>query len=328
MNVVPFHSSIYELALQKTFQTIFKENLDLKTSEKCLILADYTHHDLAFNLYQASQKFSSQSNLVIMPTMSKCNVDPPKYIGNHLKDADVGLILTHHSLSHTQTRRRACKSGTRIVSLPRIQSECLKRAINGKSIEMINRTRKLSDILTIGHEVNIFTDIGTDLTFSICKKKGKMDTGIVHEPGKFSNLPAGESCIGPVEGTAQGKMMVDGSFPYLGLLDEPVQFTIKEGYVSRISGNHQANNIRKLLRPYGHEGRCIAELGIGTNPNAQLTGCTVEDEKMLGTLHIALGNNISFGGSNNVRCHFDCVIKNPTVIIDGQLLIEKGKHLI
>lgn len=315
-------------SLKNTLSRIFNENLNLKRHEKCLILADQTMDELAFQLFNTSKEISSHSHLLIMPSQSKSNIEPPKYIGSQLKDMDVVLILTHHSLSHTPSRRKACKSGTRIISLPRIQSECLQRAINTNTTELINKTRKLADILTIGHEVKITTDIGTDLTFSISKKKGKMDTGIVHEPGHFSNLPAGESCVGPVERTAQGKLIVDGSFPYIGLIEEPVAFTIKDGYVSRIAGNHSATDIRKLLRPYGHEGRCIAEFGIGTNPKAELKGCTVEDEKKLGTIHIALGNNISFGGSNDVKCHFDCVIKNPTVVIDGQLIIEKGKHMI
>ncbi len=314
--------------LEHLFKIIFKEHLNLRKNEKCLILADEMQNELAYGLFQSAQELSNNLYLLIMPNASKCHLDPPKYIGNHLTDADVALILTHHSLSHTKTRRRACKSGTRIVSLPRIQPDSLLRAITGHHSDMIKHTHKLSDILSIGHTVQITTEAGTELNFSISKKKGKMDTGMVHNPGQFSNLPAGESCIGPVEGTAQGKLIVDGSFPYVGLLDNPVQMIIRDGYVSRISGNPAADIIRKLIKPYGHEGRCIAEFGIGTNPQARLSGCTVEDEKTLGTVHIALGNNISFGGSNDVKCHFDCVIKKPTVMIDGQLIIEKGKHMV
>ena len=147
---------------------------------------------------------------------------------------------------------------------------------------------------------------------------------MIHESGQFANLPAGEGCVAPVEGSAQGVLFVDGSFPEVGMVKTPVRMTIKEGHVVRITGEKEAEQIRCMIRPFGRPGRNIAEVGIGTNPKAKLTGCTLEEEKVLGNVHVALGNNVSFGGKVGVGCHFDSVMLNPTLVIDGQTIVKDG----
>ena len=101
--------------------------------------------------------------------------------------------------------------------------------------------------------------------------------------------------------------------------------TVKNGYVSRITGGDEADTVRSLLRQFGRPGRNIAEVGVGTNPHAKFTGCTLEDEKVLGNVHVALGNNISFGGKISVRCHYDAVLLKPTLVIDGKTIVENGE---
>ena len=83
-----------------------------------------------------------------------------------------------------------------------------------------------------------------------------------------------------------------------------------------------------MLDKVGKKARNIAEFGIGTNDSARLSGILLEDEKVMGTVHLALGNNVTMGGSVNVPMHVDGVIKKPTVYLDGKLLMDKGKLLI
>ena len=83
-----------------------------------------------------------------------------------------------------------------------------------------------------------------------------------------------------------------------------------------------------MLEPYGKNGRNIAEFGIGANEKAKLSGMILEDEKVLGTVHIALGNNVTMGGNVNVGIHLDGVIKRPTVYFDHSLIMDKGKLLV
>ena len=73
--------------------------------------------------------------------------------------------------------------------------------------------------------------------------------------------------------------------------------------------------------------RNLAELGIGTNDKARVTGVILEDEKIYGTVHIALGSNDTFGGTVAAGIHVDGVVKEPVLKLDGKTVLEKG-HLI
>ena len=86
-----------------------------------------------------------------------------------------------------------------------------------------------------------------------------------------------------------------------------------------------AKKLKQQLDAVGKDARNIAEFGIGTNDSAKLSGVLLEDEKVMGTIHIALGNNVSMGGSVNVPIHLDGVVKKPTVWMDGKLLMKDGK---
>ncbi len=84
----------------------------------------------------------------------------------------------------------------------------------------------------------------------------------------------------------------------------------------------------ELLTAHGPEGATIAELGIGTNEKAQLTGNVIEDEKLLGTAHVAFGASEAIGGRIQVPVHLDCVVLRPTVTIDGAEIVRDGELLL
>ncbi|MBN2029779.1 aminopeptidase [bacterium] len=312
------------VSLKQAIRSGLKDCLNVHQHEKVLIIADEPLSDIGFPFYQEANRLNDHSTLVLLPKISNNN-NIPDGVASLMASSDVVILTTSRSLSHTKARRHACQCGARIASLPNIKADSLIRTLTGNYKSMINKSRKLADILTIGRSAHLTTPAGTNLIFSLVRMRGYADTGIIHEAGQFSNLPAGEGCTAPVQGSTQGILMVDGSFPILGKINTPVRMTIKDGHVIRISGGKEADTIRKLLRPFGRWGRNIAELGIGTNPRAQFTGCTLEDEKVVGTVHVALGNNISFGGKVNVDCHFDCILLKPTLIIDGKKILENGE---
>jgi leucyl aminopeptidase (aminopeptidase T) len=221
------------------------------------------------------------------------------------------------SLSHTAARKSACKKyGTRIASLPGVTREILKRAICLDYTALKREVNKVADLLTRGQKIEVKTVKGTHLTFSVGKRKGFADDGIYTTKGAFGNLPAGEACIGPLEETANGRLLVDGSCPFLGKLKKPIEIIIKNGYAQNIP----LPQMKPLFKRYGRKILNVAELGIGLNPKAKITGNVLEDEKVQGTAHVALGNNKSFGGRVNCPCHLDFVFRSPSIIIDGRPL--------
>ncbi|MFO7891221.1 MAG: aminopeptidase [bacterium] len=308
--------------------SILKDCFKIKKNEKILILADEPQSKLAYEFYLKAKCLSKNPSLHILPKIKNKNFKPSSTINKLLQNSDIAALITSKSISHITARRKASQSGTRIASMPRVTEAMLKRNLVGNYTNLINISRKLADILTIGKEIHITTPRGTDLYCSISRKKGYSDTGMIHKPGNFSNIPAGEACIGPVHGSAQGTIIIDGSFPEIGLLKNPIKVSVKDGYGIRITGNYEVEKMRKILRPYGRESRSIGEIGIGTNPDAKLSGISLEDEKVAGTVHIGFGNDVSFGGTNNVACHNDAVLLKPTMVIDGKTIVKDGKIVV
>jgi leucyl aminopeptidase (aminopeptidase T) len=84
----------------------------------------------------------------------------------------------------------------------------------------------------------------------------------------------------------------------------------------------------ELLTVHGEDGTNIAELGIGTNEKAMLTGEILEDEKIFGSCHVAFGASAGIGGTVQVPVHLDCIILRPTVELDGEAIVRDGELVI
>ena len=195
-------------------------------------------------------------------------------------------------------------------------------------VEVIKLSQKIANILDKGKIAHLTTPAGTDLTMNIEGRIAEADTGLNDFTGAFSNLPAGEAYVSPKEGTSQGTLVIDGAMGGIGVLTEPIKMTVKNGLVTNIFGNEQAEKLQKLLSAHGKDAFNIAELGVGTNDKAIITGKILEDEKVLGTVHVALGNNIGFGGNVSVPIHLDGILMNPTLKVDGKIIIKDGMQLL
>src|ERR1700761_5635797 len=187
--------------------------------------------------------------------------------------------------------------------------------------------RAVATAMNRGSEVHITCGNGSDLRFSIEGRKGIVDAGELSDRGAFGNLPCGEGFIAPVEGSAEGTLVVDGSIAAVGLVGSPVRLTLEGGHLTGATGD-QGAKLMELLTPHGPDGTNVAELGIGTNEEAILTGNILEDEKIFGTAHVAFGASAGIGGTVQVPVHLDVVIKEPTVEIDGEGILGGGELLI
>jgi leucyl aminopeptidase (aminopeptidase T) len=120
-------------------------------------------------------------------------------------------------------------------------------------------------------------------------------------------------------------MKIDGSMVGVGKLSSPLCIKVADGRIIEIEGKDK-DKVHILLE--NERNATLGELGIGTNPAARLTGVILEDEKIYGTVHIAFGTNISFGGLNKADCHLDGVILKPTLYLDDILVLENGEFVI
>lgn len=112
----------------------------------------------------------------------------------------------------------------------------------------------------------------------------------------------------------------------LGLLRSPIRLKVQNGLLVSAEGDRAAEWLKKLGDTW--EARNVAELGIGTNDKARLTGVILEDEKAWGTIHLAFGSNATFGGMVEAEVHLDAVIMGPTVYVDDKLLMQDGQLMV
>lgn len=150
-------------------------------------------------------------------------------------------------------------------------------------------------------------------------------TGVYKQSGTSGNLPSGEAYIAPLEGTANGETLIDGSMVGVGKLTKPLHATIAEGKLVKLEGK-DADQLQVLFD--NDLNASLGELGFGTNKNARLCGIILEDEKVYGTVHVAFGTNTSFGGTIKANCHLDGIILKPDLYLDDQLIIKQGVFVI
>lgn len=314
--------------LPRAIQSLFKDCMNIQKNERVLLLCDKIQTELSQQIWDVLRSMTSEASYLLIPPIPHHGYELDKGFVPFLSHFNAAVILTSKSLFHSSTLRQATKRGVRILCIANPSPESLIRNLDGLYKDMADRSKKIADIFTIGRQAQLTTPKGTHLTFSIARVKGFADTGLAIHPGEFANIPGGEGCVVPIPESAQGTVIIDGSFPEIGKLSEPIVFTIRNGVVTRITGSQSAERLRNLLKHYGKQAKILAEVGLGTNPTAKLTGTTLEDEKVLGTAHIGFGNNLCFEGRITLPCHLVGVMLHPTLVIDGNTIIEKGTFLV
>ncbi|MBS4024237.1 MAG: aminopeptidase [Clostridia bacterium] len=309
--------------LQAAASTALVDCLATKKGETVLIVIDEPMVELGEVFYEEGRRLGFEMMVIKMSARENHGSEPPKTVAVAMAAADVVFCITSKSLSHTQARKDACAKGARVASMPAVTTQMMERALAVDYQAMAKLSQQLAELLTAGKKVRITSPAGTDLELELAGRRGNADTGLLHEPGAFGNLPAGEAYIAPVEGTARGTLVIDGAISGIGVLDEPLMMEVEHGVVVSTSGKN-SKALEEIFAKYGPKARNIAELGIGTNPKAKLTGVVLEDEKVLGTIHIALGNNSNFGGTVQVASHLDGMVTKPTVVIDEKVILEEG----
>ncbi|GIV46012.1 MAG: hypothetical protein KatS3mg036_0830 [Ignavibacterium sp.] len=306
-----------------------RDCMGTKPEEKILVITDEQKREIGLALHENAIRLGYYSLLVEMKSGKINGEEPPAEVAELMQKFDVVFCPTAKSLTHTNARRTASAKGVRVATFPGITKEVMIRGMNANYKKIAALSIKLKEILEKGKFIRVTAPAGTDISFSIEGRTAYASKGLFHAKGESGNLPTGETFLAPVEGTANGIFVVDGSMAGLGLIKNAnIRIEVENGYATKISGGTLARKLKQQLDSVGKDARNIAEFGIGTNDSAKLSGILLEDEKVMGTIHIALGNNVSMGGSVNVPIHLDGVVKKPTVRLDDKLLMKDGKLLI
>lgn len=313
-----------ERRLLKAADIVVQDCLAVKKGEKAVVVTDEPCRAVGTSLWLALKRSTDPVLIEISPRKIH-GEEPPAQVASVIKDCDVFIMPTSHSLTHTNARIAANKAGARGATMPGITVEMMLRTLTADYGRIARLTKKVCKMLTAARHAFIESEAGTRLNMDLSRRKCQPDTGVIRRKGSFSNLPAGEAYIAPIENKSDGKIVVDGSFAPVGAVNGPVTIDVQKGVITRLKGNRKMSAI---FQNYGKRERTLCEFGIGTNYKAQITGNVLEDEKVLGTIHVAFGNNLAFGGSNSARIHLDAVLRKPSVWLDDQPIIRKGIFLI
>jgi aminopeptidase len=311
-------------ALDRAVSTVIRECLGLQPGEEVLVVCNPPTEELGALLRINAQGEGGEATLAVISERESHAAEPPEAVAAAMLAADIVVAPTIQSISHTEARKAASDAGVRVASMPGVTDEMLARVMGAEMRSLRKRGTLLSRVLGAGAEARITCPHGSDLRLGLTGRTAIVDAGVLSKRGAFGNIPCGEAFIAPVEGTSEGTLVVDGSIAGIGKLDTPVELGVSDGHLSDASGAEGAR-LMELLTEHGADGTNVAELGIGTNEEAILTGNILEDEKILGTAHVAFGASAAIGGAVQVPVHLDCVVLEPTVEVDGTTIVEAGE---
>lgn len=313
--------------MQKAVDAVVDECLAVRPGENLLVICNPATEGIGRALRQAGERAGADAVLALMSERDSHAAEPPPTLARAMLAADVILAPTVQSLSHTDARRRASEAGARIATLPGVTEAMLARVMSADMAALKRRGAALAERLSTAAEARVTCPNGSDLRLGLAGRTAIPDAGELGQAGAFGNLPCGEAFIAPVEKTSEGTLVVDGSIAGIGQVSAPVELIVEKGHLVAASGP-EGELLMGLLTAHGRDGTNVAELGIGTNEKAILTGNVLEDEKILGTCHVAFGASAAIGGKVQVPVHLDCVVLKPTVEIGDETVVADGRLLI
>ncbi len=304
---------------------------DCKQDENILFVTDDTSEEIAKVMWEAAKDFKNKS-IVKMTDRVMHGDEPPKIVAEAMFNADVIFGVTKFSMFHTDARRNAVKNGARYANMVDYTIEMMEEG--GLYVDFLEQGRVCDNLYKVmgGDVARVTSALGTDITCKITGREPLKQYGRSIVPGASSSPPDVECAVAPLEDTANGVVIIDGSIPHpqLGLINQNIKLTLENGKIVKIepagdAAPGQAEILADVLKNLNDPAvYSLAEIGIGLNNLSKLNGRMLEDEGAMGTVHFGFGGNASFGGiivSNN---HLDMVFRNPTIEIDGNIIMKDG----
>jgi 2,5-dihydroxypyridine 5,6-dioxygenase len=231
-------------------------------------------------------------------------------------------------------------SDRRMAWIPYIDEDCFLRLFpeNAQQVaELHESTTAVGEVFARSREAVVRSEAGTDVRMEIGDYRLNWGTGLF-QPGKgyggLEVLPGGQISTMPNAGTADGYVVIDRSVaaPEFRELLDPIKFTVRDGYVTKIEGGVEARRMERFLASLddGGEAYHLTELGVGTNRLCQVAAVAgpTEDTHTWGCVSLALGADVHLGGETVGGCHLDMTMRFATLLLDGQTIVEEGQLLL
>ena len=278
----------------------------------------------------AAQQIGAIPKLTVLPSDSVQAGDSIEEMRNIMSYATAIVGATNYSFITTNAVDYALHHGARFLSLP-LSTNDGSSLLEQDFIKMdpnvaARMGRPMLRCLRSSDTVHITTKLGTDITFSVKGREPGIFNGVTARAGVCASASF-EVYIPPVETETNGRVILDGSMGYIGLVQKPLELGFEKGYLTYIAPTPDGQKLRAFLEDFGDpEMYCAAELGIGLNQISRCRGASyIEDESAYGTFHIGFGRNLALGGDHNAAGHFDIVVHNPTIITGESVLMKDGE---
>lgn len=311
-------------------EIIMRSWLKVKRDEIVHYITDETH----FKELEVFINWANGNDIAfkttVLPSKLIQNGDIIEKMVDSLTYDDVIIGATGHSFITTKAVTTAINNGARFLSLP-LSCNDNTSLLEKDFISMnINQTKKdakrILSKLNNAETIHVTTKLGTDLTLSIKDRIAGAFTGEIEKGNKGS--ASLEVYVAPIETTTNGVLYLDGSFGYIGTVKSPIKVEFKDGVlIKATSKDDGAKTLLDYIKRFNDETMFKpGEFGIGLNRKANCTGaCYIEDESTYSTFHIGMGRNISLGGKQNAKGHFDIVTHKPTIYADDKLIMLDGQ---
>ncbi len=307
--------------LRAAAETAVEACLGLVADESIAVVTDDERLPIGEAIYDVAAAQSDDATLLRYPVGTEHGEEPPAPVAAAMREADAFLAPTTYSITHTRARQAATEAGARGATLPGITENVLVAGLDADYEQIAAACESIHKQVRGAGEIRVTAPGGTDIVVEPGDRPWHLDTGLVRDPGSFSNLPAGETFVSPT--TANGRIVVDGTMRPHGLVEEPVQIEVEAGQVVEVSDAGVRESLEAAAENAADPDAVynLAELGVGANVGvAELMGSVLLDEKAAGTVHLAVGDDASIGGDVEAPIHSDGVVRDPTVRADGEAI--------
>jgi hypothetical protein len=325
---------------------------NIKPGNRVLILTDTSHDPRVWQAVQSvCCELGADVTVALFEQRPADYYDPPSAVCEAMMKSDFNVLLASTGMLHCHANFEAMAAGIPAICLDGgMQLEWFQSGAVTEDMKQIAVRKHYVAKNVFGpnaRECRVTSRYGTDLTYSVEKRitQPPLPTD-AFDPYKIINFakdenrpgnnllyylfPTGEFNVAPIEGSANGKLVIDLTMHHIGRLRSPIELTVEKGCVVRTEGGADARILRDYLEAYGDENAymCPAEASVGVNAKAVVRGIQREDKNIMGSMHFGLGTNVDVGGSVKSKIHMDGVILEPTLYVDGQQRIDNGRFLV
>ncbi|MFB6303429.1 MAG: aminopeptidase [Haloferacaceae archaeon] len=302
----------------------------IEPGEDVLVVTDWAVADVAERVAAAARERDATVSLAAMDPREYDGNEPEPTVAAAMMEADVIITPVHRSITHSQAVAEAKAAGARVISMVKFTPEQLVRGgLYADYGAMRPHCEEMARKFTEADEARVTSPQGTDVRFGLEGREGNAHSGIADEPGEFTALVHIEANVSPVEGTAEGTVVFDGAIPNLdiGVLEEPVEMDMADGAVTDVRGGKAADKIARVWAEHDDPAVYnIAQLAVGMNPECEeFNGWFSNDHGRYGNVHVGIGTSSNLGGTTRAPVHFDAMMAEPTLALDGEMVVDGGE---